>query len=623
VKLLARFFPPLVVSIFFFLLFFPKPAAAQGEFQTDYEVSYVTDVNGKTDVTQKIVLTNKTANYYADKFELKIGSTKVTDVKASDDTGNLDTRVTFDNNITIISVKFNQRVIGEGKKLAWTLNYSSGELASKSGQIWEISIPKLAQSPDMGEYRAMVSVPRVFGTIAFAIPNPNSTQQKANSQEFTFTKDQLLQSGISMSFGDKQVFTFKLNYYLENNNVTSQFTEITLPPDNNYQQIVLEQINPQPIDVVVDDDGNFVAKYKLAPKQKINVTAQGYVEVFSKPYRKIYKTLTEKQKNQYTQPQRYWETDSGFIKDKANELKTPQKIYDFVSSYLTYSKSRLNQTAIERKGAAASIQTPTDSVCMEFTDLFIAIARAAKIPAREVEGYAYTQNERLRPLSLTLNSGDILHAWPEYWDDNLGWVQIDPTWGSTSGGLDYFSKLDFNHITFIQRGLSSTVPMPAGAFKENNKPNQKSVFVDFAQDLPAPTSNAQIQIDLPQNIYSGIPITLTANLKNVGSTSIIGQNLHLAAQMLKISSENPLTVPILPPFANRDIKYSVEAKKAIKKTGDNVIVSFANTQISKPIIVKPFYEIALSIPFLIGLPLVVILIYLGMRFYAKHHKKIR
>lgn len=296
-KSLARFFPILAVSTFFFLIFFPKSVSAQGEFQTDYQVNYVTDVNGKTDVTQKIVLTNKTANYYADKFELKIGSTKVTDVKASDDVGNLDTRVTFDNNITIITVKFNQRVIGEGKKLAWTLNYSSGELASKSGQIWEISIPKLASSPDMGDYLATISVPRVFGSIAFAIPSPSSAQQKASTQEFTFTKDQLLQSGISMSFGEKQVFTFKLNYYLENNNVTSQTSEITLPPDNNYQQIVLEKIDPQPVDVVVDDDGNFVAKYKLAPKQKISITAQGYVEVFSKPYRKIYKTLSSEQKN--------------------------------------------------------------------------------------------------------------------------------------------------------------------------------------------------------------------------------------------------------------------------------------------------------------------------------------
>ena len=387
-KSLARFLLLLPAATFVFLSFHTNNVFAQGEFQTDYKVNYETTIEGKTSVTQQIVLKNKTSNYYADKFELKIGSTKVTDVKASDEAGNLDTQVNFDNNITTISVKFNQRVIGEGKTLPWTLQYSSNELATKSGQIWEVSIPRLAKSQDMGSYEATVSVPRLFGAVAFSAPTPQEAKQRSSFQDFIFNKEQLLQSGISMSFGEKQVFSFKLNYFLENNNVTSQINTITLPPDNNYQRIVLENIEPKPIDVVVDDDGNFIAKYKLSPKQQLNITAEGFVEVFSKPFRKITKTLTSGQKEQYIQPQSYWETDNALIKEKANELKTPQKIYDYVSTYLSYNNERLAQSKIERKGAATAIQKPEDSICMEFTDLCIAIARAAKIPAREVEGYA-------------------------------------------------------------------------------------------------------------------------------------------------------------------------------------------------------------------------------------------
>jgi transglutaminase-like putative cysteine protease len=52
-------------------------------------------------------------------------------------------------------------------------------------------------------------------------------------------------------------------------------------------------------------------------------------------------------------------------------------------------------------------------VCLEFTDLFIAIARAAGIPAREIDGFGYTQNAINRPISI---DEDILHAWPEYYD---------------------------------------------------------------------------------------------------------------------------------------------------------------------------------------------------------------
>ncbi len=438
-----------------------RPAYAEGEFDTNYNVTYEINQNGQTHVTQNIELINKTANYYAEKFELKIGSVKVKDVTARDNTGPLEVETKFENEVTTVTVKFNQKVIGAGKNLTWTLTYNSDELTTKSGQIWEVSIPKVASSADINNYSATVKIPRSFGPVAFTTPNPKETKQEGQNQDFTFDKDQLINSGIAMSFGGKQVFSFKLAYYLTNDNITSQFEEIALPPDNNYQQMVFRKIDPAPLDVVVDRDGNFLARYKLASKQKITVTVDGDAEVFSKPFRNIDTPLSQQDKEAYTQPQRYWETDNASIKDKANELKSPQAIYDFVSTYLKYNDQRLNSLKLERKGAAAAFLNPADSVCTEFTDLFIAIARAAKIPAREVEGYAYTQNERLKPLSLALNQGDVLHAWPEYWDDKLGWVQVDPTWGSTSGGLNYFEKLDFNHITFVQKGLSSTSPAPA------------------------------------------------------------------------------------------------------------------------------------------------------------------
>ncbi len=54
------------------------------------------------------------------------------------------------------------------------------------------------------------------------------------------------------------------------------------------------------------------------------------------------------------------------------------------------------------------------------------------------------------PLSLI---ADVLHAWPEYYDQQQNvWVAIDPTWADTTGGIDYFSKLDLRHLTFAIQG---------------------------------------------------------------------------------------------------------------------------------------------------------------------------
>ncbi len=604
-----------IVSSLLFLV--SNSVYADSQFETDYKVHYTVNKNGTTHVAADITLKNKTPNYFADKFQMKIGSTKVSNVTAKDDSGTLETNVNFENNITTIDVKFRNRVIGQGKSLAWTLNYQTDEIAAKSGTIWEISIPKLAKSDDTGLYDATVTVPKDFGQQAFAAPNPVSTNVGLLSEDYLFNKDQLLESGIAMSFGDKQIFSFNLKYFMNNTNLTSQVMNITLPPDNNYQKIVLDKIDPKPIDVAVDGDGNFLAKYKLGPKQKITVNVQGEVEVFSKPFRKIVSSLSESQKNIFTQPQRYWEIDNAVIRDKAQELKTPQKIYDFVATYLTYNNDRLNLPKVERKGAIASYNSPQDAICTEFTDLFIALARAAKIPAREVEGFAYTQNERLRPLSLSLYDGDVLHAWPEYWDDDKGWIQIDPTWDSTSGGLDYFNKLDFNHITFVQRGTSSTQPYPAGAYKDQNNQNEKTVFVQFAQNMPSPTSQAQIIIDAPQKAYGSFPFKVKATLKNTGTTSIIGQTLNIFTQNLEEPKQGASDIEILPPYSQKSYTFNFVTSGLAKNLDTGITFTYANVQSSKTIQILPFYKIVADPMFLLSVGCAAFVVVLGLILYKK------
>ena len=614
---IRTFFSLFLVSSLLFIV--SSSVQAEGEFETDYSVNYSVDQEGQTNVTQEITLKNKTANYYADKFELKIGSTRVEDVKASDAQGPMEVQVNFANNVTTISVKFNQRVIGFDKTLDWTLTYSSNELAAKSGHIWEVSIPKVAKSADIGQYQVQVNVPTALGAIAFAVPTPKSTKTTRTNQEFFFEKSQLIESGIAMSFGTTQVFTFTLNYYLENTGLTTRLAEIALPPDSNYQKVVIEEITPQPQNVIVDADGNFLAQYKMSPKDKFDIKVEGAVEVFSRPFRNIYQNLTEEQRNHYLQPQRYWEIDNGLIQDKANELKTPKAIYEFTTNFLSYNQERLTQESVERKGAAQAIATPKDAVCTEFTDLFIAIARASGIPAREVEGFAYTQNERLRPLSLALQNGDLLHAWPEYWDDNLGWIQVDPTWGSTSGGLDYFNKMDFNHISFVHRGISSTSPYPAGSYKRPQSKQEKSVFVSFAEELPHSTIIPELDLSVSGKVVSGIPLKVTAIVKNVGTTAILDGILNLESSTFQNNSQNPINLAILPPYSQKNVLYSLTTNGFFNRGTASILLTFADTSVSKTVSIIPIYSLFFSPNFVASLVLAGTVIVIGFALYKKFH----
>jgi len=141
-------------------------------------------------------------------------------------------------------------------------------------------------------------------------------------------------------------------------------------------------------------------------------------------------------------------------------------IYTYITKNISYDFEKAREGgSLTRKGV---LQTLKDKkgLCLDFTDLFIALARSAGIPAREVDGYAYTKDFSATPTLQT----NLLHSWVQYYNPQLGWVSVDPTWGATSG-LDYFSKLDNNHLAFAIKGADSQNPQPATKFK-----------VDFSKD---------------------------------------------------------------------------------------------------------------------------------------------
>ena len=229
---------------------------------------------------------------------------------------------------------------------------------------------------------------------------------------------------------------------------------------------------------------------------------------------------------------------------------------------------------MERLGALKSLQTPEAAICMEFTDLFIATARANGIPAREINGFAYTENPEIQPLSLV---NDVLHAWPEYYDSQKGaWIPVDPTWGSTTGGVDYFSKLDLRHFTFVIHGTSSTKPYPAGSYKLGSNP-QKDVFVTFGT-LPQ-ERNSKVSI----NAYLDGWIPLVANrldvvLTNPGPSALYGVKPRVFFDNVEVATNNP--IDILLPFQTYTTYVDIPFSFLATKTPDNVKVLVGSEEVS-------------------------------------------
>lgn len=562
------------------------------EFATSYDVTYDIGEDGATTVTEKITLRNLTSQYYATQFKLTIGATQISDIKASDSSGPLEVKSTQEGTSTVFEVKFNQQVAGLNKTLPWTLSFKSKDFAVKQGKVWEVSAPKVSSASQLENYNLTISVPLSFGEPTLISPIPKNQSTTAGKRFLTFDKSQLESVGVSASFGSFQLFDFDLSYNLENTGLVPMLTNIALPPDTAYQDVIFQRIEPKPVNVSVDDDGNYLAWYRLNRGQKFSVKVIGSAKLYSNSKVKN-PTLDSKLKTLYIQSDKYWEKDNPVIKAKLEEVFGPtpplptseraRLIHRYVVNNLKYNTDRLNSNNIDRLGAVTALSNPDQAVCMEFTDLFIALARAAGIPARELDGYGFTSNPTLRPQSL---SRDLLHAWPEYYDDVKGWVMVDPTWENTTGGVDYFDKLDLNHFVFAIKGSSSQTPVPAGSYKYTGQ-DSKDVKVTLSEVDFVGKPQLGVVIETSNPIIAGFPEKIKVTINNMGNSFHPSTDFAIKSGNLNILDTVSKTGPI-PAFGYAEFEFNVRTKSLLDSFEDNIEVLVGKNKFSQVVSVKPF-----------------------------------
>ena len=554
------------------LLVAPSHIYAQEEFIIDVNVNYSVQNTGITKVVHTITLENAQSNLYAQSYLLSLENINPINPASFEGDTQLPLTKTEKDDAVALQVEFADAVVGKGKKRTFTISFDESSFASRTGEVWEISIPRLSESNDFRSYNVNLIVPSSFGTEAYISPDPQNINSGENTIAYNFNKDSIQKTGISAGFGKFQVFSFSLSYHLENPLNKSASTEIAIPPDTAFQKIYYDSIIPEPEDVYLDKDGNWLAVYILEPRERVDVIAMGTVQIYATP--RIVQTFTTEDLQENLKESEYWQTEDPQILNLANNLRPPKAIYDFVSTNLSYSYDRVKPN-VSRYGASKALNYPNDAICMEYTDLFIALARAAGIPAREINGFAYTENPEIQPLSLV---ADVLHSWAEYWDaDKQVWIPIDPTWGSTTGGVDFFNKLDLRHFTFVIHGSDAVTPYPPGSYKLGPSP-QKDVFVNFGQ-LPkektsTPIMNAEVKNSLP---FMHTQITVLVN--NPGPTALY--DLEPAIYFDDVLAEKTI-IPVLLPYATYEFKSQIPFSFLGTKTPEKVIAIAGVTEVQIP-----------------------------------------
>jgi len=466
-------------------------AQTEQNFIINYDIRYDVQDSGETLVSQTTTITSLKNDVVPTTYSFKTRYLDVYDIVAQTNGKKTEVRNEMPGkNETVITVPFSTYSIGEGKQNIVTMTYKTKGIASRIGDVWNIYIQGIDTPETTTVYNIVLSVPPSMGPKIFVSPAPATEKFENGKNNYYFTKESFSSKGVTAAFGKYQSLNYQIKYQLKNNRILGSVYEVALPPDiQNIQQVRYESIDPKPRKIRLDKDGNALALFWVGPKSNLEVKLTGSAKIMGRQINPDFGgRITDLPKDlvrEYTKNQRYWESNHDEIKNFAASLLDPnlnvsqntKRVYEYISSNLTYDQTAASQNLVTRKGAVAALTQRGAFTCMEFTDLFVATSRAMGIPAREINGYAFTNDNVGKPISISLKGGDTLHSWAEYYDPFYGWVQIDPTWGTTSG-TDYFTKLDTNHFAFVIKGKSSEYPYPAGAYSFSD--DEKLVDIDFS-----------------------------------------------------------------------------------------------------------------------------------------------
>jgi len=593
VSVLAIIFIFIIVS-----LTFPPKTYAIVKFSTDFQNYYRVEPNGNTHVSFIINQKNNLSVVYATDFGLNINETKVSNVKVTDEGTTIIPEIVKTLNQTTISFPFANKVVGKDKVHSFIIEYDTTDTATKFGNTWQVNIPRLETNENISNRTVILTVPENFPIPAYIDPKPDTVKNNI----YYFNGSNLGNKTISAVFGQTQFYKGNISYHLINESKTKINTEIALPPDTAYQTVYYEKLDPKPFKVVADEDGNYLAKYSLEPNTNIEVKLSLFIKLNFIP-----KPTLQTPSDKYLLQNSTWNYDNGiFTTPEIKNLTTAKAIYDFVVDKMKYDYEKVNRQKSQKTPAAESLINNQSAICTDFANVFVSLTRKVGIPSRELQGFAISENPDLKPLSLTQ---DVLHAWPEYFNYNTGtWTQVDPTWSNTTRGIDYFNKLDFNHIVFVIHGVNPDYPIPAGGYKyKQEKTKDISIEPTEAQAFPEPS------FSVTSNNQEGNEIVF--EVQNMSGVSYMGNTITERNEYFP-EKEQEINVP---PFGTSEIKIKLIKQPFFRQVKTKAIIYINGTRFEQSTLIQPTLPQAAfftSVGIFLGL-----IALLTRRIYLRRHKQ--
>ena len=613
----SKFLNCLLLLLLSTILILPTPAKAANEFSTSYNINYEVAEDGVTDVTQDIVLKNLTDKFFPSSFSITLPGTDVSEISAKDKQGPLQVQTTTENNNTKVQITFsNQQIIGLNKEYPWTLTFKDKSIARNLGKVWSVNLPKISQQTQVENLALTLSVPTSFADPDFVSPEPSRITESGGQINLQFTKNELLNSGISAIFGNNLNFEFETSYILSNKSIFPKYVNIILPGSSAYQQAFITNIEPRPENTTKDELGNTLAIFKLNSNQEYEVKVKGNIKTYLNSQQKD--VLTEAERKLYTSSSEFWDKDNPNIKTKLSEIyieNTPESDFEkarmidkYVSSFLQFDPTRIEKHDFVRFGSITALNNPERALSAEFVDLESALLRAQNIPTRQVIGFSMKSMNK--PFSY---SNQNLHSWLEFYDVNNGWVTSDPTWENTTSGADFFAFNDLNHIALAFSNGEEDYILPT------------SIETKIYDGELNEQKGAELDIQVTPEILSGFPSKAKVRVNNLGNYPFPASTLEINASkiLLEFPDEQPIhtktiQTPEIPPFGHLEYEFNLKTGAIWHSYQDAFQVKFAGADDTRIITVTPILSYRIFAIEIIGALIIIFLFYIATLLI--HHK---
>ncbi len=529
----VRILSVLLIVLITVIAIVPRSVLASSEFSYNVSSVYRVTSDNNTRIEDTYTVSNFTSDKYLDKIQISTPAedAKNISVEYADGTSipfttsiKKSSQQGYEYSYTEIDIQFTRNTVGRNSKWQFIVTYDTAKLVETKGSAHTVSIPAVPQEGD-NQYSVNLFVPENFGTLHTTGVVPEELGTKNGETGYRYKDKKSLEKSASLVFGDSTIYEVNFNFPLNNTSSLPATFTVTLPPNTSGQQVTVAKLDPEPVSTRLDVDGNILADYSVAPKTNITVKTNvvavvSYVEynlAASGTKDQIPRDLVAK----YTGSQQYWPTNDPEISAKAKELTSGKTsvaeqvraINDYVVSKLSYNNEKIKYNI--RQGGSKAIRNPDNAICLEYSDLTISLLRSAGIPARMPVGYGYSGS-----LKQSNSVTDSLHSWVQAYIPNVGWINMDPTWGEK---FDNFGSSDLDHFAFAIWGVSDNSPVAVTQNGKDINYQYENTTIEYKSIPPVLQPSGSVKAEK----WLLLPFVAINKLDVVAPTNTAGDNYML------------------------------------------------------------------------------------------------